>query len=53
MLTYDQVSGEKAGMKKDDRADLETLLALAASEVARKRVKVETGDASQMHLAAS
>lgn len=52
MFTYDQVSGEKAGMK-DDRADLETLLALAASEVARKRVKADSADASQMHLAAS
>lgn len=52
MVTYDQGSGEKAGMK-DDRADLETLLALAASEVARKRSKGETGAASQMHLAAS
>lgn len=51
MFTYEQESGEKAGTK-DDRADLETLLALAVSELARKRSRRESEAASQMHLAA-
>lgn len=51
MITHDQESGEKGGMR-EDRADLEKLLTLAASEVAGKRRKAESDAASQMQMAA-
>jgi hypothetical protein len=50
MITHEQGSGEKAGMK-EDRADFEKLLALAASEVVRKRSKADAEAASEMQMA--
>lgn len=47
MITQKEGKGEKAGMK-EERADLEMLLLLAASEVARKRHKAEHKAASRV-----
>ena len=51
MLTHEQGTGEKARVR-EDRADLEMLLALVASESARKRSSKGRETAPQLHLAA-
>lgn len=46
MVTNSQESGEKAGMR-ESRADLEMLLLLAESEIARNRGERDNGNGSR------
>lgn len=51
MVAQEAGTGERARMR-EERADLEMLLLLAASEVARKRERAEDGAASPAQEAA-